>query len=94
MSQIVTNTTNLRARATRLKTAGEDFKNQALSPIDDESTISANLNTRDAFEQAKQSHVSVGSGLIKSARQIDAIGEDFFRVDISGANILAVHTIS
>jgi len=82
------NISNLNARATALRTAGESFTRQELNAIDERSTISAVSNSVTAHNKANQIHMTVGEYLVQSANLIQDIGARFFEIDQDAANIM------
>jgi len=85
MSDIEINQTNLTARATGLRQAGENFEEQALNPVDEVSTISANANSGIAFQEAQSANQVLRDAVVQSAEDIKGIGERFFTIDTGAA---------
>jgi len=82
------NISNLNARTTALRTAGEAFTRQELNVIDDRSTISAVRNSVIAHNKANQIHMTVGEYLVQSANLTQDIGARFFEIDQDAASIM------
>jgi len=89
MSRIGIDPNNINERAASLKQASENLGEQALSPIDSRSTISANENTKKAFEHAQSAHQILGTALLQSSQTIKDIGEGFFTLDEQAATSFA-----
>jgi len=85
MNRISINNRSLEERATALKNAGNNFDEQVLTPIDDESTISANQNAQNAFQEAQQGNSLFGQALETSSEQIKEIGDRFLELDRQAA---------
>jgi len=81
MPDIEINQANLTARATRLRQVGENFEEQTLNPLDEVSTISANANSKTAFEETQNAHQTLGGAFVQSSEDIKGIGERFFTID-------------
>ena len=85
MSIISANSVVLTARATTLQRAGEGISGQAFCTTENESTIAANQNVKNAFERTLQGHSAFSDALAASSTLIKEIGEGFFTVDTQGA---------
>ena len=93
MNEIVTSSVIVDLRATALTSAGVDLGGQALSPTDGESTISANQNAQNAFQDAQQGHVLFGGALDASSAMIRKIGDAFVTVDTHSAGRFGAHAV-
>jgi len=83
---IKVNKSNLTARTAALRTAGEALTHQQLNATAARSTISAVQNSINAHEVARQTHLTVGENLVRSANLIENIGDRLFELDTSAAN--------
>ena len=82
------NMTNLTARTTALRGAGENFTHQALNTIDERSTISAVRNSVVAHNQTNQIHLTVGEYLVQAANVVQDIGVGFFEIDQAASSVM------
>jgi len=81
MSGVGLHEENLNARAGDLRQASANIEEQVLSPLDEISTISANENSRQAFQGAQSSHQALSAALLDSSQTIKDIGARFFAID-------------
>ena len=86
MSNIALDLDSLNQLIAGLKQAGENFEERRLVPIDLRSTISANANTRQAFQEAQSAHQVLGAALVASSSDIDGICERFLAIDTDASN--------
>jgi len=70
-----------------LRSAGNAFELHELSSRDDRSSIPANSNSRDAFNDAQNGHMAFAGAILASASQINTIVNTFTDIDIQGENI-------
>ena len=70
---------------TDLETVTNDLIEAPLSQTDGETTISANANTVENFQNTQAGVVLLGDALTASAEQIEGIGERFFDIDDQAA---------
>ncbi|MCL2425175.1 MAG: TIGR04197 family type VII secretion effector [Oscillospiraceae bacterium] len=64
-----------------LDATGANFQQRTLSPTDTLSTISANSNARNAFNQVQDGRVSFGDAISRSSSQINTIASTFRNID-------------
>ena len=69
--------------------AASYLKEQALSPTDDKSTISANSNSKNSFKAAEALVECLGSEIDAEAKTIRATGLEFKEYDQMIANYIA-----
>ena len=84
MSIIELNESNLEARVEALRQSGKNLEAQAaltLNPTDETSTITANENSKLAFQDVQNSNQVLSAALIQSANNIKGIGDRFFAID-------------
>jgi len=86
--KISINMENLNARASELRGDGQSFleeNQQALTSVDNRSTISVITNSVAKFEEMVQAHQAFGNNLVASAEIITNVGEGFFELDTTTA---------
>ena len=87
--KISINIENLTARTIELRNDGQSFLDedpQALTSIDNRSTITVITNSVGKHEEMAQAHQGFGNNLVSSADIITNIGEGFFEIDSTTAN--------
>jgi len=94
--KISINMENLIARTTELRGDGQSFLGenpQALTSVDNRSTISVITNSVVKHEEMVQAHQAFGSNLVASADIITNIGDGFFDLDTTTASSMKKETV-
>lgn len=73
--------TDINDNASDIETAAGYFAGQELSSEDSKSTISANGNSKDAFDEEENTLITYGNGLITAANNIENLGTAFTDFD-------------
>ncbi len=68
-------------KASDIQTAAGYFEGNDLGSEDSKSTITANDNSKDAFEAEENTHITFGNGLITAANNIENLGSAFVGFD-------------
>lgn len=79
--QIKVSSSSAAAEASRVSGAAQYFRGRTLPMQDGTSTISANQNSKDAYEGAQKEGTSIGRALDKDAENIRSLGNAFAEFD-------------
>ena len=73
--------TDINDNASEIKTAAGYFAGKDLGSEDSKSTISANDNSKDAFDEEENTLITYGNSLITAANNIENLGSAFTDFD-------------